>query len=309
MKILIAEDDKVSRMVLIRTLEKRGYEVLSARDGQEGWEIFQKEKGNISIAILDWMMPGINGLELCRRIKEAATSHYVYVIFLTGKKDIEDIVEGLKTGADDYLTKPFDKRELSYRVEVGQRIVELEKALKESNQKLHEMAVTDSLTGIFNRRAILERLRNEISRAGREKSQLCLMILDIDHFKRVNDEHGHTVGDQTLIKVVNRINFQLRPYDTMGRYGGEEFLLCFPGVNPEAGRKIAERVRTCICKKPFEIDDKRFNVSISLGVTSIVPSTDGDTNDLLEAMIKTADDALYKAKNAGRNRVVVYGSG
>ncbi|MEA1935727.1 MAG: diguanylate cyclase [Thermodesulfobacteriota bacterium] len=304
MKILIAEDEKISRMVLIRTLEKRGYEVLSARDGQEGWEIFQKEKENISIAILDWMMPGMDGLELCRRIKEAAISHYVYVIFLTGKRDIEDIVEGLETGADDYLTKPFDKRELFSRVEVGQRIVDLEKALQESNRKLHEMAVTDSLTGIFNRRAILERLGDELSRAGREKPPLCLMMLDIDHFKRVNDEHGHAVGDKVLVEVVNRVNSQLRPYDVMGRYGGEEFLLGMPGADPENSRKIAERIRTSICEKPFETDDKKLNVSISLGVTSIVPSRDSDTNNLLEAVIKTADDALYKAKETGRNRVV-----
>ncbi|MDO9529436.1 MAG: diguanylate cyclase [Syntrophales bacterium] len=304
MKILIAEDETISRMILIRTLENRGYEVLSARDGQEGWEIFQKEKEDISIAILDWMMPGMNGLELCKRIKEAVTSHYVYVIFLTGKKDIENIVEGLEAGADDYLTKPFDRRELFSRIEVGQRIVDLERALNESNRKLHQMAVTDSLTGIFNRRAILERLGDELSRAGREKIPLCLIMLDIDHFKRVNDEYGHIVGDNVLVEVVNRVKSQLRSYDIMGRYGGEEFLLGVPGANPEAGRKIAEKLRTCICERPFEIDDKRLNVSISLGVTSIVPSRDGNTNDFIEVMIKTADDALYKAKETGRNRVV-----
>jgi two-component system chemotaxis response regulator CheY len=187
---------------------------------------------------------------------------------------------------------------------VGHRIVELEKALQESNQKLHEMAVTDSLTGIFNRRAIFERLGTEFSRAGREKTPLCLIMLDIDHFKRVNDEHGHTVGDKVLVEVVNRINSQMRPYDITGRYGGEEFLLGVPGANPEAGRRIAERIRTCICERLFEIDDKRFNVSISLGITSIVPPRDSGSNNLLEAMIKATDNALYKAKEAGRNRVI-----
>jgi two-component system chemotaxis response regulator CheY len=304
MKILIVEDEKISRMILLRALEKQGYEVLVAEDGQEGWEIFQKEKEDIYLAILDWMMPKMDGLELCHHIKKSQVSHYVYVMFLTGKSDVKDIVEGLDRGADDYLTKPFDNRELLSRIKVGLKIVELEKALKEANRKLHVLATTDGLTGILNRRALLERLWDELSRAGREKKPLCLIMLDIDHFKNVNDTYGHDAGDKVLIEVVNRIKSELRPYDMMGRYGGEEFLLGIPKTDLKTGKIIAERFRTCICERPFEINDKRLKVSISLGISNTVPSMDCDTNNLLETMIKSADDALYKAKETGRNKVV-----
>ena len=304
MKILIVEDEKISRMILLRALEKQGYEVLVAEDGQEGWEIFQKEKEDIYLAILDWMMPKMDGLKLCHRIKKSQVSHYVYVMFLTGKSDVKDIVEGLGTGADDYLTKPFDTRELLSRIKVGLKIIELEKALKEANRKLHILATTDGLTGILNRRAILERLLDELSRAGREKKPLCLIMFDIDRFKNVNDTYGHDAGDKVLIEVVDRVKSELRPYDIMGRYGGEEFLLGIPETDLKTCKIIAERFRTCICERPFEIYDKRLKVSISLGISNTIPSRNCDINNLLETMIKSADDALYKAKETGRNKVV-----
>lgn len=304
MKFLIAEDEKVSRMILLRTLEKQGYEVLVAKNGQEGWEIFQKEKEDIYVAILDWVMPEMDGLELCHQIKKSQVSHYVYVMFLTAKTEIKDIVEGLDTGADDYLTKPVDNRELLSRIKVGLKIIELEKALKEANRQLHILATTDGLTGILNRRAILERLLDELSRADREKKPLCLIMFDIDRFKNVNDTYGHDAGDKVLIEVVDRIKSELRPYDIMGRYGGEEFLLGIPETDLNTGKIIAERFRTCICERPFEINDKKLKVSISLGISNTIPPRNCDTNKLIETMIKSADDALYKAKETGRNKVV-----
>jgi diguanylate cyclase (GGDEF)-like protein len=303
MKILIADDDTISRMVLTKALENRGYKVLPAADGQEGWNIFRREKDSIYMAILDWIMPGMNGLELCRRIKAISTAHYVYVIFLSGKKHMDDIVEGFETGADDYLTKPFDKRELLSRIQVGQRIVELQQALQEANRKLHDMAVTDDLTGIPNRRALFDHTRQEIARAGREQTPLCIIMLDIDHFKRVNDECGHMTGDEALIRIAKRITSILRPYDTIGRYGGEEFLICLSQTNADTGMNIAERIRTCICDSPFEIRDKRLHISVSLGVTSFVPPVGGDVHETLEHAIHIADNGLYDAKNAGRNKV------
>jgi len=303
MKVLIAEDENISRMVLAKALANHGYEVLQAHNGQEAWDIFQKEKEDIYIAILDWQMPEMDGIELCQRIKDASLSHYVYVIFLTGKKDIDSIVEGLETGADDYLTKPFDRRELLSRLKVGLRLIEFEKALREANEKLHTLAITDGLTGISNRSAIFERLRSEISRAVRGNSLFCLIMLDIDHFKKVNDTYGHGAGDKVLVEIVNRIKSELRPHDDIGRYGGEEFLVGISKADSKISRVIAERLRTCVCERPFQIEDRKIDVSISLGVVNFMPSRDRDINDLLEAMIKAADIALYKAKEAGRNRV------
>ena len=303
MKVLVAEDEKISRMVLAKALANHGYKVLQAHDGQEAWDIFQKEKEDIYIAILDWQMPKMDGIELCQRIKDASLSHYVYVIFLTGKKDIDSIVEGLETGADDYLPKPFDRRELLSRLKVGLRLIEFEKALREANEKLHTLAITDGLTGISNRRAILESLRSEISHAVRENSPFCLIMLDIDHFKKINDTYGHSAGDKVLVEIVNRMKSALRPYDVIGRYGGEEFVVGISKTDSKINRVIAERLRTCICERPFQIEDRKIDVSISLGVVNFMPSRDDDINDLLEAMIKAADIALYKAKEAGRNRV------
>ena len=302
MKVLIAEDEKISRMVLANALASHGYEVLQAHDGREAWDIFQKEKEDIYIVILDWLMPKMDGIELCQKIKNTSLSHYVYAIFLTGKKDIDSIVEGLETGADDYLPKPFDRRELLSRLKVGLRLIEFEKALRDANEKLHTLAITDGLTGISNRRAIFERLRSEVSRAGRENSPFCLIMLDIDHFKKVNDTYGHGVGDKVLVEIVNRIKSELRPHDEIGRYGGEEFIVGISKADSKISRVIAERLRTCICEMPFQIEDRKIDVSISLGVVDFMPSRDHDINDLLEAMIKTADIALYKAKEAGRNR-------
>ncbi len=303
MKLLIVEDEKTIRMTLQRLLETQGYDVLAAENGREGWEIFEREKDDIYFAILDWMMPEMNGLELCRRIKEAPVPHYIHVMFLTGKKDIESVIEGFETGADDYITKPFNRREILARLNVGERIVDLEKKLKERNELLHILAIKDGLTGILNRRALFERLEEELSRSDRIRNPLCLIMLDIDHFKKVNDVHGHVMGDKVLVEVVNRIKSALRPYDIVGRYGGEEFLVGASVPDPEIGRKIAERIRVCVGERPFEIDGENLDISISLGVTSIMPSGNGDTDNILEAAIKSADSALYRAKEKGRNRV------
>ncbi|MDL1981328.1 MAG: diguanylate cyclase, partial [Deltaproteobacteria bacterium] len=288
--------------------ESEGYEVLEARDGYEGWSIFQKEKNNIYIAILDWMLPEMDGIELCRRIRKASVTHYVYILFLTSRRDVEDIVEGLETGGDDYMTKPFARKELVSRIRVARRISVLEHKLNEANRKLYVLAITDPLTGILNRREFLKRLRVEIYRVSRDKKFYSLIMLDIDHFKRVNDTLGHTAGDMVLIEIADRIKSKLRPYDLIGRYGGEEFLIGTPGVNSETGRNIAERIRASICKKPFHAGNKELDITASLGVTSAIPAGNKkDISHILDAMIEKADSALYMAKNAGRNRVIVYG--
>ena len=304
MKALVVEDDLSTRLLIKKIVENEGYEVLEAKDGYEGWSIFQKEKDNIYIALLDWTMPKMDGIELCRRIRKTSVTHYIYILFLTSKRDIKDIVEGLETGGDDYMTKPFARKELASRIRVARRISVLEHKLNEANKKLHVLAITDPLTGILNRREFLKRLQVEIYRVSREKKFYSLIMLDIDHFKRVNDTLGHTAGDMVLIEIADRLKTELRPYDLIGRYGGEEFLIGTPGANSEIRRNIAERIRASICKKPFHAGNKELDITASLGITSAIPA--GNKKDmihLLKDMIERADSALYRAKNAGRNRI------
>ena len=307
MKALIVEDDLSTRLVIKKAAENTGYEVLEAENGIDGWKIFQKEKSNIYIAILDWMMPKMDGIELCRRIRKASVTHYVYVLFLTSKRNIQDIVEGLETGGDDYMTKPFAREELISRIMVGRRIINLEHKLNEANKKLYVLAITDPLTRILNRRELFRRLEGEISRASREKKPYSLIMIDIDRFKRVNDTLGHTAGDRVLIEITDRIKAELRPYDILGRYGGEEFFVGAPGTDAKTGKNIAERIRVSISNKPFQIDGNNLDMTISIGITSAIPSgRNKDTARILDAMIEKADSALYRAKETGRNRVVVY---
>ncbi len=308
MKALVVEDDLSTRLLIKKIVENEGYEVLEAKDGYEGWSIFQKEKGNIYIALLDWKMPKMDGIEVCRRIRKTSITHYVYVLFLTSKRNIEAIVEGLETGGDDYMTKPFARKELVSRIRVAGRIITLEHELNEANRKLQVLAITDPLTGLLNRREFLKRLQDEMYRVSREKRFYGLIMLDIDHFKRVNDTLGHTTGDMVLIEIADRLKAELRPYDLIGRYGGEEFLIGIPEANSKTGRDIAERIRVAICKKPFHARNNELDISASFGITSAIP--EGNTKDithLLEAMIERADSALYRAKDAGRNRIIAYG--
>ena len=250
----------------------------------------------------------MDGLELCRRIRKASVTHYVYILFLTSRRDVEDIVKGLETGGDDYMTKPFARKELVSRIRVARRISVLEHKLNDANRKLHVLAITDPLTGLLNRRELFRRLENEICRAFREKNHYSLIIIDIDYFKRVNDTLGHTAGDMVLIEISDRLKAELRPYDVIGRYGGEEFLIGVPRAEAESRKKIAERIRASISNKPFKIGDNKLDITISLGLTSAVPAENKkDMPHILEAMIEKADSALYMAKDAGRNRVIEYG--
>ena len=307
MKALIVEDDLITRLLIKKAAESTGYEVLEAENGIDGWKIFQKEKSNIYIAILDWMMPKMDGIELCRRIRKASVTHYIYILFLTSKRTIQDIVEGLETGGDDYMTKPFARKELASRIRVAGRVAVLERKLNETNRKLNVLAITDPLTKILNRRELFRRLDGEIYRASREKKPYSLIMIDIDHFKRVNDTLGHTAGDRVLIEITDRISAELRPYDIIGRYGGEEFLIGTPGADTEIGKNIAKRISVSICKKPFHAGNGEIDITASFGLTSAIPAgNEKDMIHLLEAMIERADSALYKAKNAGRNRVMAY---
>lgn len=295
MKVCIADDDKFNRVALRKMLTNWGFDVVMARNGAEAWEIMQKDDSP-RLVILDWVMPEIDGVEVCRRIRQKFQSDndYRFIILLTAQGSKEDIVEGLTAGADDYVTKPFNPHELQMRIRAGKRIIDLQ-------EKLRFNAMHDPLTGIFNRGAVLDRLHSELARSRREKQPMTLAILDLDHFKRVNDTYGHLVGDEVLRETTRRIKSIVRDYDILGRYGGEEFLIIIPGASREGGLNVYERIREGIACPPMNTSAIPVTVTASMGVV--------EYNGVMEEqeLIQLADDALYQAKEHGRNMVVCAG--
>jgi two-component system cell cycle response regulator len=296
-RILIAEDDATSRMLLTRVLSRWGYDVLVTKDGAEAWEALQAQDAP-RLAILDWMMPGMDGVDVCRRVRARESLQPPYIILLTALGDKDSVVTGLEAGADDYVGKPYDPNELRARLEVGRRLIELNAELVEAQRALEILARTDALTGVLNRGAIVKELEKEAERATREGTRFGLGMLDIDHFKRVNDTYGHSAGDAVLRAVVQRVLGVMRPYDTFGRFGGEEFLVLVPG--PEEGelRDVLERLRDAIGSAPIVVDGHDLIVTASVGGAT-------RDNETADALIARADDAMYAAKNQGRDRVVM----
>lgn len=301
MKILVAEDETVSRELLTSLLTKWGYEVMPVADGDEAWRMFE-EQDDLRIAILDWMMPGVDGITLCKRIRDKQEeSGYIYTIILTARDDKEDALAGLAAGADDYITKPFNTEELHSRIKIGKRIVNLERTLQDAYQEMKRLATYDVLTELCNRRVVLEQLEKEWDRSMREGKALSIVLADIDNFKQYNDLYGHAVGDRVLIYVSHLLRDTVRPYDGIGRYGGEEFLLFFPECDEQRGQQIAERLRKELESRPFEGLDTPIEITASFGGTTFV--ADQCRCDVTH-LLKVADDALYEAKNTGRNRVI-----
>jgi len=293
MKILIADDDPISKRLLEATLSGWGYDVLVTSDGSEAWEAMQQPEAP-GLVISDWMMPDMDGLELCRKIRQMERTGYIYFIILTAKGRKEDIIEGLEAEADDFLIKPFDREELKYRTRIGERIIELE-------QRILKLAATDSLTGVLNRRAFMERMEQEIQRSLRENTSLSLILTDIDYFKKVNDRYGHQTGDMVLQRFTEQLLDSSRPYDIVGRYGGEEFVICLPGANISQSVSVAERMRSKLEEMKIMPPDssKSIRITASFGTTAFLI----DSKEKADSLIKRADNALYKAKNEGRNRV------
>ncbi len=300
MKILIAEDEAVSRRLLESTLTKWDYEVIVTCNGKEALEVLQSEEPP-RLAILDWMMPETDGIHVCRSVREHREEPYIYILLLTSRAKKEDIVEGMKAGADDYITKPFHVHELEVRLRAGRRIIDLQEALIVTREELRIQATYDKLTGIMNRAKILETLEKEINRSCRVKQPLSIIIADLDHFKKINDTYGHVAGDIALTESARRMSLTVRPYDSTGRYGGEEFLMVLPGCNEESASVIANRLRESICSEPVSTPEGPINITVSMGVAVM----ENDREPDIDLLIRTADTALYAAKKAGRNRVEI----
>ena len=274
MKILIADDSIVSRHLLEATFRKWGYEVAVACDGAEALELLQKEDAP-ALTILDWMMPGMTGLEVCRRIRERAREPYTYILLLTSKSQKEDLIEGMEAGADDYITKPFDQNELQVRLRAGTRLVDLQAELLSAREALREQATRDSLTRLWNRSSIFDILCRELARAQRERTPVGVVIVDLDHFKSINDNYGHFAGDAVLCEAARRMQNGIRQYDSIGRYGGEEFLILLPGCDEEASYAQAERLRKQLAQIQMSLQESSVRVSASFGVTTALPGNPG----------------------------------
>ncbi len=298
MKLLIADDDRASSGLLDTMTCKWGYDPIVVANGELAWELMQQEYPP-RILLIDWGMPKLNGLELCQRIRSQSGSNPAYIIMLTARAEPDDIVAGLDMGANDYITKPFNSTELQARLQVGKRMLSLQQELNQANDLLAFRASHDVLTGLFNRRAIMEALSKEVSRSFRQNQDLCIALIDIDFFKQVNDSYGHLTGDHVLSEIAQRISTQLRPYDVVGRYGGEEFLLLF-NSSIEGGNIVLERIRIAIANTCFNYQQNTLNVTISSGFTIFNPSEGANDNMKL---IDIADKALYMAKEGGRNKV------
>ncbi|NTV48246.1 MAG: diguanylate cyclase [Geobacteraceae bacterium] len=302
MNILIAEDDAPSRFMLQSLLTKWGYDVTVAADGDEAWKILCDPVHPL-LVILDWLMPGIEGPEIVRRLRMKEGNNPHYVIIMTSGTSENSLALALDSGADDFITKPFNNSELRARVNVGCRITRLHEALAEKIYKLEsatetifELARTDELTGLHNRRSFNETFTLVLSSARRHGHPLSLISIDLDHFKTVNDTYGHTIGDMVLKEFSDLLKDMVRIEDVASRWGGEEFIIMLPNTASEAAAALAERIRSNFEQQPSSASP--FAVTASFGVAQL---QNGDDED---SLIRRVDDALYTAKREGRNRVV-----
>jgi two-component system, cell cycle response regulator len=296
MRILIADDEPVSLRMLQKTLRRAGYEVTAVRDGRAAIEELCCSDGP-RLALLDWMMPEFDGPAVCREVRRRRGERHVHLVLLTSRSSKQDVVIGLESGADDYLIKPFDPDELKARLHTGLRILQLEDNLVEVREAMLYKATHDALTSLLNRGTIVELLAHELSRTRREDGCTIAVLGDLDHFKLVNDTHGHLVGDEVLHEVARRLLSSVRSYDFVGRYGGEEFLLVLNNCDAKKSLKRAEEIRTAVCGSPIVTSQGPLVIAASIGAIA----SRGRIPETVEDFLCEVDRALYTAKSAGRN--------
>jgi two-component system cell cycle response regulator len=299
-KILVADDDAVSRLLMQRMLRETDFEVVTARNGREALQILSDEEGP-RLVLLDWTMPEMSGLEVCRAIRNGLRRAYIYIALLTSKDSKEDLVAGLEAGADDYLTKPCHPEELRARLRTGRRILQLEDILVEAHEQMRRHATRDSLTQLLNRGAIFDALAAKLTQARLRGTDFTVMLCDVDHFKNVNDTYGHPVGDEVLREIADRLKSNVRK-GVVGRYGGEEFLLLLEGCGPDHVEMVANRICSVIRAMPVMTSAGALNITISAGALGVDARL---ADESVEVLVQHADELLYAAKRGGRDRAVV----
>jgi two-component system cell cycle response regulator len=298
--ILLAEDDPVTRMLMTRFLKKAGYEVDAVANGSEALD--KMTKRYYPMLVTDWEMPEMDGVALCKAVRNMQLDGYVYALLLTARDAKEHIITGLEAGADDYLVKPVHEAELIARLNAGRRILNLEHSLRVANQRNRILSITDALTGSYNRRYLMEQLPRELERCRRYGYPLSVIMSDVDHFKDINDARGHAAGDEVLQQFAARAQKSIRSNsDWVSRYGGEEFLIVLPETSHEGAMNVAEKIRTLIASTPFTTRAGDSVVTASFGVASTGPSGP-DIALKVDALIRIADECLYRSKQGGRNR-------
>jgi diguanylate cyclase (GGDEF)-like protein len=300
MRALVADSDPDRLRQLEGWLTRWGHEVTPARNGVEAWSRLEGERAPV-LAVLAWRMEGMPGIDVCRRLRLQPELPTAYVLLVADGRDREDLLDGVNAGADDFLFAPLDAVETRARVRTGARIVEVEQALRASQDALRVQSTRDAITGAWNRAAILDLLRKEQERARRKSGAVAVVLADLDAFRKVNETLGTPVGDEVLREAARRMSSTLRPYDAVGRYGGEEFLIVLPGSDGFGALTVAERIRESFVKRPVATSAGPVAVTLSLGVASEGGEAAADANALLRA----ADAALKRAQQSGRNRAAL----
>lgn len=297
--ILLVEDEPITRLMTSRQLNRAGFEVEVVANGAEALAMLKKRF--FPLMLTDWDMPEMDGVELCKAVREMPLEGYVYTILLTAREGKRNVIEGLAAGADDYIIKPPDDNELRARLNTGRRILKLEQSLRSANRRIHLLSITDALTLTYNRRHLMERLPQELERARRYGRPLAVVLCDVDYFKKINDTYGHQTGDEVLKGIAELVMSATRKdVDWVARYGGEEFLIVLPETSVPDAIAFAEKIRVAIAAHPFEIKGQLLKLSSSFGVAGY-ESTPDDAG--VDALIACADLCLYRSKETGRNRV------
>ena len=305
MKILVSQVDSLARGMLESVLSRWGHQVVLAQDGTEALDKL-KEQGGPSLAIMDRTMPGLDGLQVCQQVRESPAGPHIFLLLVIKKGQEQDVVEGLKAGADDFLTTPLNTDELMIRLRIAKRILDLQEEMKRAQEAIGYQTTHDPLTGLANRAEVVDTLRRELARMRREGSHMAIILGEVDSFKDINDRSGYAAGDAVLRETARRVRSVVRPYDTIGRYGGEEFLVVAPGCDAKAALTQADRLRATVAQGGMDLSEwgkfsagqsSRLPVTLSLGLAV------GDKVTEPQIFLRAVETALRRAKKAGKNRV------